>query len=35
MEKAEMTSSNPVEEHCAVFNCHAGKAADLINRMFA
>jgi hypothetical protein len=35
MERAERTSSNPVEEHCAVFNAHADKAADMINRMFS
>lgn len=35
MEDATRSSSNPVEEHCAVFNAHVDKTASLINSMFS
>lgn len=35
MESAQRTKASAVEEHTAVFECHASKAADLINKLFS
>lgn len=35
MESVQRSRVNPVDEHCAVFDCHTQKAADLINKLFS
>jgi len=35
MENVQRSRALAVDEHCAVFDCHAQKAADLINKLFS